>query len=88
MRVRFKLGTGYQYQWVLPGKVGPGHRAFGQLGVLGQRVVSPLLQHGREQLDFARILYGKGMYMQALKILERIKQTALEHQQDILHLVY
>lgn len=40
----------------------------------------------REQLDFARILYGKGMYMQALKILERIKQTALEHQQDILHL--
>lgn len=40
----------------------------------------------REQLDFARILYGKGMYMQALRILERIKQTALEHQQDILHL--
>lgn len=40
----------------------------------------------REQIDFARILYGKGMYMQALRILERIKQTALEHQQDILHL--
>ena len=40
----------------------------------------------REQLDFARILYGKGMYMQALKILERIKKTAREHQQDILHL--
>ncbi|MDX1941590.1 MAG: hypothetical protein SFU99_13615 [Saprospiraceae bacterium] len=40
----------------------------------------------REQIDFARILYGKGMYMQALKILERIKQTALDHQQDILHL--
>ncbi len=40
----------------------------------------------REQLDFARILYGKGLYMQALKILDRIKQTALEHHQDILHL--
>ncbi len=40
----------------------------------------------REQLDFARILYGKGMYMQALKILDRIKQIAIEHQQDILHL--
>lgn len=40
----------------------------------------------REQLDFARILYSKGMYMQALKILERIKQTAIEHHQDILHL--
>lgn len=40
----------------------------------------------REQLDFARILYGKGMYMQSLKILERIKRTALEHHQDVLHL--
>lgn len=40
----------------------------------------------REQLDFARILYSKGMYMQALKMLERIKQTAIEHHQDILHL--
>ncbi|MCB0554976.1 MAG: hypothetical protein KDD02_15605 [Phaeodactylibacter sp.] len=40
----------------------------------------------REQLDFARILYGKGMYMQSLRILERIKKTALEHHQDILHL--
>lgn len=40
----------------------------------------------REQLDFARILYGKGMYMQSLKILERIKRIAVEHHQDILHL--
>lgn len=40
----------------------------------------------REQLDFARILYGKGMYMQSLRLLERIKKTALEHHQDILHL--
>lgn len=40
----------------------------------------------REQLDFARILYSKGMYMQSLKLLERIKQTAIEHHQDILHL--
>ncbi|MBK8703894.1 MAG: hypothetical protein IPN33_09890 [Saprospiraceae bacterium] len=40
----------------------------------------------REQIDFARILYGKGMYMQALKLLDRIKQIAIEHHQDILHL--
>lgn len=40
----------------------------------------------REQIDFARILYGKGMYMQALKLLERIKNIANEHHQDVLHL--
>ncbi len=40
----------------------------------------------REQIDFARILYSKGMYMQALRLLDRIKQTANEHHQDILHL--
>lgn len=40
----------------------------------------------REQLDFARVLYGKGLYMESLRILERTKQTAEEHHQDILHL--
>ncbi len=40
----------------------------------------------REQLDFARILYGKGLYMQSLKLLERIKKIAEDHHQDILHL--
>lgn len=40
----------------------------------------------REQIDFARILYGKGMYMQSLKLLESIKKIALEHHQDIQHL--
>ena len=40
----------------------------------------------REQLDFARILYGKGMYMQALRLLDRIKKIADENHQDILHL--
>jgi hypothetical protein len=29
-----------------------------------------------EQLDFARILYNKGLYHQSLRILERIKETA------------
>lgn len=32
----------------------------------------------REQLDFANILYQKGLYKQALKILDRAKQSALE----------
>ena len=29
-----------------------------------------------EQLDYARILYNKGLYLQSLKILERAKETA------------
>ncbi|MFT3919674.1 hypothetical protein [Cloacibacterium sp.] len=32
----------------------------------------------REQLDFANILYQKGLYKQALKILDKSKQSALE----------
>ncbi|MBX2816504.1 MAG: hypothetical protein KTR24_10915 [Saprospiraceae bacterium] len=39
----------------------------------------------REQMDFARILYGKGLYMQSLKLLERIKGIAKSSNQDILH---
>lgn len=40
----------------------------------------------RQQIDYARILYGKGLYLDALRILERIKQRAVDHHQDILHL--
>ena len=40
----------------------------------------------REQIDFARILYGKGMYMQSLKILDRISKIAYDNHQDLLHL--
>src|SRR5258705_3842969 len=32
-----------------------------------------------EQLDYARILYNKGLYFQSLKILEKLKETAREH---------
>lgn len=32
-----------------------------------------------EQLDFARILYNKGLYLQSLKILEKLSETAKEH---------
>ena len=39
----------------------------------------------REQIDFAKILYGKGLYMQSLKLLERIKGIAKNCNQDILH---
>jgi hypothetical protein len=34
-----------------------------------------------EQLDFARILYNKGLYMQSLKILDRIKEQAKNNNQ-------
>lgn len=35
----------------------------------------------REQLDFAYILYRKGLYKQALKILDKIKATALHYEE-------
>jgi len=34
-----------------------------------------------EQMDFARILYNKGLYLQSLKVLERLKETAKAYQQ-------
>lgn len=39
----------------------------------------------REQLDFARILYGKGLYMQSLKILNRVKNVARDAHQNVLY---
>jgi len=35
-----------------------------------------------EQLDFARILYNKGLYMQSLKILDKVKELAILYNQD------
>ncbi len=35
----------------------------------------------REQLDFATILYHKGLYRQSLKILDKAKNMALEHEE-------
>ncbi|MET1259619.1 hypothetical protein ABV409_09760 [Flagellimonas sp. DF-77] len=35
----------------------------------------------REQLDFATILYQKGLYKQALKILDKAKNTAIENEE-------
>jgi len=35
-----------------------------------------------EQLDYARILYYKGLYHQSLKILEKVKESATEFHQD------
>jgi hypothetical protein len=34
-----------------------------------------------EQLDYARILYNKGLYHQSLRVLEKIKETALANNQ-------
>ncbi|MCC7402692.1 MAG: hypothetical protein IT214_14530 [Chitinophagaceae bacterium] len=34
-----------------------------------------------EQMDYARILYNKGLYMQSLKQLERLKELARSHRQ-------
>ncbi len=35
----------------------------------------------REQLDFATILYHKGLYKQSLKILDKAKSVAIEHEE-------
>jgi hypothetical protein len=35
-----------------------------------------------EQLDYARILYYKGLYIQSLKILEKVKEQAIAFHQD------
>src|SRR5688572_9799168 len=35
-----------------------------------------------EQLDFARLLYSKGLYLQSLKIIEKTKETAKSTYQD------
>jgi hypothetical protein len=40
----------------------------------------------REQIDFATILYNKGLYKQSLKILDKTKQQALEN--DEKHMAY
>lgn len=37
--------------------------------------------HLHEQMDHARILYNKGLYLQSLKVLERLKETARAYQQ-------
>ncbi len=35
-----------------------------------------------EQLDYARILYNKGLYLQSLKILDKVKELAHAYSQD------
>ena len=37
----------------------------------------------REQLDFATILYHKGLYKQSLKILDKAKSLAIENQEKV-----
>ncbi len=53
-----------------------------RLGDVSQNSVSAI----REQFDFARVLYTKGLYMQSLKILDKAKIAAEEHMQPILKL--
>ncbi|GJM35058.1 MAG: hypothetical protein DHS20C18_40590 [Saprospiraceae bacterium] len=40
----------------------------------------------RELIDYAQVLYGRGLYIQALKILSRTKSTARSNNMDLLHL--
>ena len=38
----------------------------------------------REQIDYAKILYGKGLYLQALKILDKVVPLAVQSKQEII----
>lgn len=40
----------------------------------------------RENLDYARVLFNKGLYPQSLRILEKIKGKAIEEERHTLHL--
>src|SRR6056297_2275819 len=40
----------------------------------------------RESVDYARVLYNKGLYKQALKILEKTKVQAANNRKNILHM--
>ncbi len=40
----------------------------------------------RENIDYAHVLYAKGLYLQSLKILQRAKMMALKEELDLLHL--
>jgi len=40
----------------------------------------------REQLDYAKVLYNKGLYKQSLKVLDKVKSKAIEYKRDILHM--
>lgn len=35
-----------------------------------------------EQLDYARILYNKGLYLQSLRLLDKVKEMAVHYNQD------
>jgi len=37
--------------------------------------------HLHEQMDHARILYNKGLYLQSLKAIDKLKETARSYQQ-------
>ncbi len=50
------------------------------LRILKSEINIDILLH--EQLDYARILYNKGLYMQSLKILDKIKELAGSFYQD------
>ena len=38
----------------------------------------------REQLDYAEILYGKGLYLDSLRILDRVRKLAVAHHEQLL----
>jgi hypothetical protein len=40
----------------------------------------------REQLDWARLLYNRGLFMQSLKLLDKVKHIAEDNNQSVLHL--
>lgn len=56
------------------------HEILSSLRTLKQQEHIDLQLH--EQLDFARLLYNKGLYHQSLRILDKIKELARNHHQE------
>ena len=79
----------------LLGLTGPGQLANLQRHLYGRILDSLRLQHRRrepsvrvrEQIDHASLLYERGLYLQALRVLAKAKQLAATYHLDLLHLL-
>ncbi len=75
----FKKATGIKKQQLSNLKAGLYKQILSSLRLIKDEENIDLKLH--ELMDHARILYNKGLYLQSLKILDKLKETAKEYQQ-------
>jgi hypothetical protein len=78
-QIIFKKAKGIKKQQLSNLKAGLYKQILGSLRLIKDEENIDLRLH--EQMDYARILYNKGLYMQSLKILDKLKETSKEFQQ-------